>query len=203
MARPHRTQVPVSGTERRHQMQEYQRFPVLSIQYLRNIFPGPTGGPVRSRSGWAGRSGAARAKGSASGGPVLRRPGPSDNIVYVTMCSIVAVIPIIRTSFRHLPTALPRTRAAGHDSSEAMTSPPQAVRCPSQRDRLGRRRPRLSDTHARRIPAPPPRAGPTMRSPSERPGPGARDLPNGSGGANFGGATFPIRPAATGFIPQG
>ncbi len=60
MARPHQTQVPVSGTERRHQTQEYQRFPVLSIQSIRNIFPGPTGEPVRSQSGCAGRSGAAR-----------------------------------------------------------------------------------------------------------------------------------------------
>jgi len=39
-----------------------------------------------------------------------------------------------------------------------------------------------------------------MRSPSERPGSVARDLPNGSGGPNFVGMTFPIRPAAAGFI---
>jgi hypothetical protein len=41
-----------------------------------------------------------------------------------------------------------------------------------------------------------------MRSPSDRPGPVARDLPNASGGANFVGTTFPIRPAAAGFIPR-
>src|SRR5512135_1542785 len=92
---------------------------------------------------------------------MLAHAAPSDKSNYVEICSILEKLPIIRTSFRHLPTALPRSRAAGHDSSEAMTSPPQSVRCPSQQDRPGRRRPWLSDTHARRIPAPPPARRPT------------------------------------------
>ena len=46
------------------------------------------------------------------------------------------------------------------------------------------------------------RAGPTVRSPNDRPGSVASDLPNGSGGANLVGATFPIRPSAAWFIPR-
>ena len=112
------------------------------------------------------------------------------------------MIPIIRTSFRHLPTARPRTRAAGrgprfvrgHDIATATDPLAHPARLPGSPTASALRHPRPSDTGA--TPARRPHDTVTKRAPRSR----ARDLPNGSGGANFGGSTFPIRPAAAGFI---
>src|SRR5271166_4144262 len=93
LARP---KSPCPGLSDVTKKQEYQLFPVLSIQYIRNIFPGPTGGAGQISVGMGWKKWIC-AKGSARGGPVLRRPGTSDNGGYVATCSIVAMIPIIRT----------------------------------------------------------------------------------------------------------